>query len=148
MIKALCWHIVNVCHVTFWVSSALPCLPSLFLLLIQFPPIFSSPACFILLLFLLHLYPCFFNFITSAIFLFYSLSASIIMAKQYHFQYACGVYFPRPFYCHPQTLTKYSWLTPSPPSIPAYFMIILYNMKGSGNFKRRLFQSIFFHLKR
>lgn len=67
MIMALCWHFVNVRHVTFWVSSGLPSLPSLFLPLIQFSIFFSSLARFILLLFLLHLYPCFFFPITSAI---------------------------------------------------------------------------------
>lgn len=134
---ALCWHFVNVRHVTFWVSSGLSSFPSLFLPLIQFSTFFffsslfhftTFPSASLSLLFLSH------HICHS---LFYSLSASIIMAKQYHVQYSCDVYFPQPFYCHPQTLTKYSWWTPSLPSLPTYFMIILYNIKGSGNFKHR-----------
>lgn len=57
--------------------------------------------------------------------LFYSLSDSIIMAKQKDLQYSCGLHFPCPFHCYPQVLRKYFWLFSSLPRIPIYFVIIL-----------------------
>lgn len=88
--------------------------PSLFLLLIQFSPFFSSPTYLIFSLFLLLLYTCFLFAMAPAIHHLSFLIPFLWPSKNH----SCDFYCSCPYCNKLEYITKYSKLTPLPISIP------------------------------